>query len=727
MTSTAQGQALYDISELAPVEKFNLFLEHHYGSALKAWRFQMDPSGDGVLLYQEFIESVATMPRLQCDITVLWKSLMQRASVYDNDNVLRLRELSEEDYMILEEFKTWADKKIGGACEMFKITMQGKSDAGMSFSMFESTCKEYGYDGDVNKIFFGCLCGDGSEVVSVRDMAYLESDAIKRKGAMDPSFVMMQNAAKAQSKRVRQRKRRLKKGQDNAMREFLKKLRKVSASSLIRGWRRILDQSGNLAISKTELLRGCKKIAFEGDVVALWKHMDVDDDGIVMLEEVDTKLALVLAHFKKWASDLNGSCVATMLQLGALTRRKIPKWTSEDFAAALRAVQYNGPDEVTPKMAANILYEAFDVSNSGSFTAQDVSFLDKWNPTPWLVAEPNHEGAESFIAGLRAKYPSLLVAWRKVLDQNNSNRVNYKEFVQTCRTMRLSDAPGIWRALDDDASGYITIEEVDQNAADTLLHFKAWAESTFGTIHRMYYVFDKSRTNKVSFQVFRRELRNFGFQGDEVELFHSLKPEGGKNSKNKGSQRELSLDDMLYLSTWECDDEDSEDGDGDSSKVASAKASPTANRQAPPQQKKQQASGTPTSGMNPMSRVPHEHEQKAANVMHFCRSAKEYEAYERAGAKAAAAAEQMREERSLLNLYLPHVNTSAQKRRGGYHQKLARDALPLIPKLPPAQRKAVDHLQSLGVLRPVLQGRAGALGNATPGMGASVSLPALLA
>jgi len=37
--------------------------------------------------------------------------------------------------------------------------------------------------------------------------------------------------------------------------------------------------------------------------------MDQDGDGSVQLPEMDVRLALVLASFKKWCSERHGSCV----------------------------------------------------------------------------------------------------------------------------------------------------------------------------------------------------------------------------------------------------------------------------------------------------------------------------------------------------------------------------------------------------------------------------------
>merc|ERR1719456_1077392 len=158
-------------------------------------------------------------------------------------------------------------------------------------------------------------------MISLKDVAFLEVNGLKRKEAMEPSFVMALELAKSSAHAMRKRTRLQKRGMHIALTEFQRKLRAASGGSFIRGFRRILDRNGNLCISKVEMLKGCRQVAFSGDVMALWKAMDQDGDGSVQLPEMDVRLALVLASFKKWCAEKHGSCVKAMQHLAAITRR----------------------------------------------------------------------------------------------------------------------------------------------------------------------------------------------------------------------------------------------------------------------------------------------------------------------------------------------------------------------------------------------------------------------
>merc|ERR1719428_2176797 len=99
-----------------------------------------------------------------------------------------------------------------------------------------------------------------------------------------------------------------------------------------------------------------------------------------------------------------------------------------------------------------MLHEAFDVRDVGYFTSKDVLWIDKWVPTPWLCADPDFEEKARFISALRSRYPNLIVAWRKLLDRRDQNRVCFEDFKEVAAYLHVKNPAGLWRALDDDDS-----------------------------------------------------------------------------------------------------------------------------------------------------------------------------------------------------------------------------------------------------------------------------------
>merc|ERR1712048_523059 len=82
-------------------------------------------------------------------------------------------------------------------------------------------------------------------------------------------------------------------------------------------------------------------------------------------------------------------------------------------------------------------------------------------------------------------------------------------------------------------------------------NFKRWAENAFGNVSCAFRAIDRTRSNSLSFPMFKRALKNFGFTGDTRVLFHSLKPDCALNDK----EARLALKDLNYLASWETFDE----------------------------------------------------------------------------------------------------------------------------------------------------------------------------
>merc|ERR1712226_1420701 len=52
---------------------------------------------------------------------------------------------------------------------------------------------------------------------------------------------------------------------------------------------------------------------------------------------------------------------------------------------------------------------------------EDLSFLDVWRPSAWLVARPNFQAAEDFITLLLGRHGHYVKAWRCAMDKDSSN------------------------------------------------------------------------------------------------------------------------------------------------------------------------------------------------------------------------------------------------------------------------------------------------------------------
>jgi hypothetical protein len=538
-----------DSSETAVIDEFCGFLAERYGSLLKAWRRVLDPTSLSVLLFSEFFEAL-TRVSWHGDASALWSVLIRRASLNGADCAVGLREISPEDHKLFHSFQSWTVSTFGGPIEMFQY-LNNMPNASLSFSEFETACLQHRFDGDYRTIFKEVLDLDNIGSISLRDIAYLESNALKRESITNPVFLMGLESAKAGAQQRCTRLMAQRQAQKAALQEFKKKVRATAGSSFIHGWRQILDGTGNLAVSKVELLKGCRRIGFQGDVVALWKALDTDDDGTVLLLDVDVPMAMTLAIFKKWAHSQYGCCVAALEQLAAMSRRRSHKWNFEDFNEALNIANFPAVPGLQRRQAVAMLYEACDLRSTGYIMSQDVVFLDKWEPTKWLSSSPDTADKDRFVALLRSRYSNIIVAWRKLLDHDDTNRVSYKGFCEACRAVKFHNIAGVWRALDVDLIGFISLRNVDKGAARILEDFKEWAENAFGTVQNAYRSLDVKHKNSLSLPALSRSLNNFGYKADAKALFQCLKADVSGRGAAGGRDPRLTSADVQFLTTWE--------------------------------------------------------------------------------------------------------------------------------------------------------------------------------
>jgi len=303
--------------------------------------------------------------------------------------------------------------------------------------------------------------------------------------------------------------------------------------NLVRAWRIAFASNDQLSIPKPQFLKACATMGFAHEAKDLYKMMDKDHSGFASLEELDPLSADHLAKFKRFLEKKFGSCQSAFESMESDTRKI--SWAQFENEVKDWGWANGGIKKI---------FQHLDRDGRKILEESDFRFLDKWTPSPFFLAEANVTAKEEVKELLNQKYNGhFMKAWTHLLDKTGSNRVNWSEFQAACQKLRYhGDIAGAWRAFDTDLSGYLTLNEVDTEASDTLCEFKNWTWEEFGTVRAAFGVFDHDNSNSLSFEEFRSNCRIYGYDGNARKLFDALDMNGEKM---------LSMSEIAFLDDWD--------------------------------------------------------------------------------------------------------------------------------------------------------------------------------
>jgi hypothetical protein len=213
----------------------------------------------------------------------------------------------------------------------------------------------------------------------------------------------------------------------------------------------------------------------------------------------------------------------------------------EEFCMAAKKFGFNNT-------RLKLIFQCLDVNGRGTVKADEVRWLDKWDPPQYLYFEADTASWLKFKEVLVQRCRgNPITAWRKYLDRDSSMRVNWTEFYNACRRLKTQyTIPAMWRAVDENLSGWVSIKEFDAEAFDMLGGFKLWVKSRFKTMSRFMDNVDESKSGDLSWKEFQRAFTMYqdGITAPVVQLqmlFEGLDMDG---------QRRIALDELAFLEDW---------------------------------------------------------------------------------------------------------------------------------------------------------------------------------
>lgn len=284
--------------------------------------------------------------------------------------------------------------------------------------------------------------------------------------------------------------------------------------NILRAWHQ-LDTDGNMNLGLQEFRRGCERVRYHGNINQLWKYLDRDASGTVTLLEVDADVAAELAAFKGWANETFGPSIEdAFAHLDTNGNRNL---SYSEFKEALDNFGFRA------RTSCKTLFQMLDKDGLGVVTLDEITFLDKWEPPAFLFCEPNEVALQRFKARLCQAYSGNAIrAWCCGLDRDRSMSVCWREFETACNRFlgkgkwkedKMAEGlkvksfqdyiAQVWRALDDDLSGWVSIREFDIDAFINLLTFRKWCVANHGSCMKAFNAMDQDHDGEVYVREFR--------------------------------------------------------------------------------------------------------------------------------------------------------------------------------------------------------------------------------
>jgi len=522
-----------ELEALRAANELRDFVTQKEGSALRAWCKHFDPDNDQKISQSQFLRGMQKMGYTG-DATALFKSLdadksgelsLEEMDAYASGQWRRFRAFcvlnfdDPEDMVRRLGKKVEVEQKKGG----LQVLQGGPETWALTLEQFTENVRILGWVSGYEEILFPAMNVQDKESISAEDLKWLELEQRRQK-----------RKELAKKKALQENHKRNKdvhfKGREACLADFKQFLRRKYGSSL-RAWFKALSPDGAMTLHRSEVFKACAHMGWQGDVRLLFSAFDKDNSGYVSIEELDARAAELLAHFHDFIMSKFGNATAAFQAFDKYNQKKLKQ---HEFISQVKNHGFQHP--------AKLLFHGLDHKEMKAVMCEDLLFLDRWKPPAFLTRSANPQAMEEFKSLLVRNYKNFLKAWRHCLDQDSSNRCNFGEFDSACQKLKFKgDTAGAWRALDEDLSGYITLQEIDPASSIALANFRRWCDEEFGSVRSAFSVFDNSGDNEVTYREWRRSLRIYGFEGDARELFWALDVE------RSGT---LSLQEVEFLDDW---------------------------------------------------------------------------------------------------------------------------------------------------------------------------------
>eukprot|EP00747_Dinoflagellata_sp_TGD_P108845 gnl/TRDRNA2_/TRDRNA2_170538_c1_seq1.p1 gnl/TRDRNA2_/TRDRNA2_170538_c1~~gnl/TRDRNA2_/TRDRNA2_170538_c1_seq1.p1 ORF type:complete len:954 (+),score=191.39 gnl/TRDRNA2_/TRDRNA2_170538_c1_seq1:1-2862(+) len=349
---------------------------------------------------------------------------------------------------------------------------------------------------------------------------------------------------------------------------------RVRCGSLLGAWRGSLDLDGNGRISVGEFSVALNRLGMHGNIKGLWKGLDPDNRGFIEFKDLDPETDAMLQEFRQkfnaaygnmllaWMKGLDSvgsGCVDEPVFVKACEKvgcsfdtRKLFKSLQPEAGRRFISLQdidtpaYNalsrgdfrmiseeGVGDVPHKKPLEMTFH--ERNEAGFFwqvrKAWDAAQRDDFKKACRMAGYAKESfNEEDFLHLCIRKYGTIMNAWRQCLDADGNGKLTFGEFAQACRYLGYAgDIKKLWKSLDDDNSGSISIRELDSQADDMIKAFLSLLQEKFGDMETAWRRgFGKDPHDSIDEGALKEACDLMGYPYDAHKLFKNLQPMPGR-------------------------------------------------------------------------------------------------------------------------------------------------------------------------------------------------------